>query len=73
MEILPTGLPELSKPSRTTLNLRMTKLLESCCVLISHVLFNDYAHIEVVVTLVIVNFFGFLVIARDHGGYEGRH
>ena len=24
---------------------------------------NDYAHIEVVVTLVVVNFFGFLVIA----------
>ena len=28
MEILPTGLPDLSKPSKTSLNLRKTQILE---------------------------------------------
>ena len=32
-----------------------------------------YAHIEIVVAFLVVNFFGFLVITRDHGGFEGRH
>ena len=32
-----------------------------------------YAHIEIVVAFLVVNFFGFLVIARDHGSFEGRH
>ena len=32
-----------------------------------------YAHFEVLVTFLLVNFFGFSVITRDHGGYEGRH
>ena len=37
------------------------------------VFFHDYAHIEMVVTFLVVNFFGFLVIARHHGSFEGRH
>ena len=32
-----------------------------------------YAHMLIVVTFLVVNFFGFLVIARDHGSFEGRH
>ena len=32
-----------------------------------------YAHIEVLVTLLLVNFLGFLVITRDHGSIEVRH
>ena len=32
-----------------------------------------YAHIEVVVTFLVVNFFGFSKITRYHGGFEGRH
>ena len=32
-----------------------------------------YAHIEIVVAFLVVNFFGFLVITRDHGSYEGHH
>ena len=32
-----------------------------------------HAHIKVVVTFFVVNFFGFLVIARDHGSFERRH
>ena len=32
-----------------------------------------YAHIEVLVTFLLVNFFVFLVITRDHGRFEGRH
>ena len=32
-----------------------------------------YAHIEIVVAFLVVNFFGFLVITRDHGSFEGRH
>ena len=35
--------------------------------------FHKYAHIEIVVTFLVVNFFGFLVITRDHGSFEGRH
>ena len=35
--------------------------------------FGIYAHIEVVVTFLVVNFFGFLVITRHHGSFEGRH
>ena len=31
VEIVPTGLPELSKPSRTTLKIRKTTFLESMC------------------------------------------
>ena len=27
----------------------------------------------IVVTFLVVNFFGFFVIARDHGSFEGRH
>ena len=34
---------------------------------------NCYAHIEIVVTFSVVNFFGFLVITRHHGSFEGRH
>ena len=33
----------------------------------------NYAHIEVLVTFLLVNFFGFLVITRDHGSFEVRH
>ena len=32
-----------------------------------------YTHIEVVVTFLVVNFFGFSKITRYHGGFEGRH
>ena len=32
-----------------------------------------YARIEVVVTFLLVDFLGFLVITRDHGSFEGRH
>ena len=32
-----------------------------------------YAHIEIVVAFLVVNFFGFLVITRDHGSFERRH
>ena len=35
--------------------------------------FSLYAHIEVLVTFLLVNFFGFLVITRDHGDFEARH
>ena len=35
--------------------------------------FIVYAHIEIVVAFLVVNFFGFLVITRDHGSFEGRH
>ena len=31
-----------------------------------------YAHIEIVVTFLVVNIFGFLVITRNQGSYEGR-
>ena len=31
------------------------------------------AQIEVLVTFLLVNFFVFLVIPRDHGSFEGRH
>ena len=58
--MVPTGLPDLSKPSRATVNLRKAQLFT----VQSKQTKNDYAHIEVVVTLVVVNFFGFLVIAR---------
>ena len=34
---------------------------------------SKYAHIEIVVTFLVVKIFGFLVITRDHGSYEGRH
>ena len=34
---------------------------------------SEYAHIKVVVAFLVVNFFGFLVITRDHGSFEGRH
>ena len=33
----------------------------------------EYAHIKVLVTFLLVNFLGFLVITRDHGSFEGRH
>ena len=32
-----------------------------------------YAHIEVLVTFLLVNFFGLGVVTRDHGSFEGRH
>ena len=32
-----------------------------------------YAQNLILVNLILVNFFVFLVIARDHGGYEGCH
>ena len=32
-----------------------------------------YAHIEVLVTCLLVNFFVFWVITRDHGSFEWRH
>ena len=32
-----------------------------------------YAHIEVLVTFLLVNFLGLLVITRDHGSFERRH
>ena len=34
---------------------------------------GGYAQIKIFVSLILVNFFGFLVITRDHGSYEGRH
>ena len=34
---------------------------------------ESYAQILILVNLILVNFFGFLVITRDHGGFEGRH
>ena len=34
---------------------------------------SGYAHIEVLVTFLLVNFLGFLVITRDHGSFGGRH
>ena len=33
----------------------------------------SYAHIEIVVTFLVVNFFVFLVITRDQASFEGRH
>ena len=36
-------------------------------------MFPFFAHIEIVVAFLVVNFFVFLVITRDHGGFEGRH
>ena len=32
-----------------------------------------YAQTLTLVNLILVNFFGFLVITRDHGSFEGRH
>ena len=32
-----------------------------------------YAQNLILVNLILVNFFSFLVITRDHGSYEGRH
>ena len=32
-----------------------------------------YAHIEVLVTFLLVNLFDFLVIKSSHGSYKGRH
>ena len=32
-----------------------------------------YAQTLIVVALIVVNFFGFSVITRDHGSFEGRH
>ena len=32
-----------------------------------------YAQALILVNLILVNFFGFLVITRDHGSFEGRH
>ena len=46
--------------SRTFLNLFVCYLLM-------------YAHIEIVVTFLVVKIFGLLVIARDHGSFEQRH
>ena len=41
------------------------------------ILFNGpltyYAQTLIVVALIVVNFFGFSVITRDHGGFEGCH
>ena len=34
---------------------------------------DEYAHIEVVVAFLVVNFFVFLVITRHHGSFERRH
>ena len=34
---------------------------------------KSYARIEVLVTCLLVYFFGFLVITRDHGSFEVRH
>ena len=34
---------------------------------------NPYAHIEVVVAFLVVNFCGFLVITRHHRNFERRH
>ena len=34
---------------------------------------NFYAHMQVVVNFLVVDFFGFLVITRHHGSFEGRH
>ena len=33
----------------------------------------EYAQTLIVVALIVVNFFGFSVITRDHGRFEGRH
>ena len=33
----------------------------------------SYAHMLIVVAFLVVNFFGFLVITRHHGSFEGRH
>ena len=35
--------------------------------------FCAYAHMEIVVVLIVVKFGGFLVITRDHGSFGGRH
>ena len=32
-----------------------------------------YAQTLIVVVLIVVKFFGFLIITRDHGSFEGRH
>ena len=34
---------------------------------------HDYAHMEIVVVLIVVKKLGFLVITRDHGSFGGRH
>ena len=58
MEILPTGLLELSKPSKTSLNLRSTEILEPKLSEKSENV-HEYAHIEIVVAFLVVNFFVF--------------
>ena len=55
MDIFPTGLSKLSKPFRTEKNLENANCLEDTISSASET--NDYAHIEVVVTLVVANFF----------------
>ena len=35
--------------------------------------FPYYAHMEIVVVLIVVKKLGFLVITRDHGSFGGRH
>ena len=34
---------------------------------------GSYAHMEIVVVLIVVKFGVFLVITRDHGSFGGRH
>ena len=34
-------------------------------------LFGSYAHMLIVVALIVVKYFGFLIITRDHGSFGG--
>ena len=43
------------------------------CLVVVDMLKLKYAHMLIVVTFLVVNFFGFLVITRDHGSFEGSH
>ena len=43
------------------------------CGFLIEFLFLDYAHMEIVVVLIVVKKLGFLVITRDHGSFGGRH
>ena len=51
-------------PTRTTKTTTVSSCVKS---------YPTYAHMLIVVTFLVVNVFGFLVIARDHGTFEGRH
>ena len=69
-EIHPTRLLDLSKPSRTSQNLRKTEFLETT---FFRTLPKFYAQTLIVVNLIVVIFFNFLVLTRHHGDVYSRY